>query len=102
VLNVVHGDKEAVDAILDDPDIKAVGFVGSTPIARIHLCGAAAPTASACRRFGGAKNHMIVMPDADMDQAVDAADRRRLRLGRRALHGDLGCGAGRQSARPTS
>ncbi|MGB8816448.1 MAG: CoA-acylating methylmalonate-semialdehyde dehydrogenase, partial [Rhizobiaceae bacterium] len=71
VLNVVNGDKEAVDAILDDPDIKAVGFVGSTPIAHyIYSRGCAAGKRVQC--FGGAKNHMIIMPDADMDQTVDA------------------------------
>jgi malonate-semialdehyde dehydrogenase (acetylating)/methylmalonate-semialdehyde dehydrogenase len=71
VLNVVNGDKEAVDAILDDPDIKAVGFVGSTPIAEyIYSRGAASGKRVQC--FGGAKNHMVVMPDADLDQAVDA------------------------------
>ncbi|TIS16513.1 MAG: CoA-acylating methylmalonate-semialdehyde dehydrogenase, partial [Mesorhizobium sp.] len=71
VLNVVNGDKEVVDAILDDPDIKAVGFVGSTPIAQyIYARGCAAGKRVQC--FGGAKNHMIIMPDADMDQTVDA------------------------------
>ena len=71
VFNVVNGDKEAVDAILDDPDIKAVGFVGSTAIAEyVYTRGCAAGKRVQC--FGGAKNHMIVMPDADMDQAVDA------------------------------
>ena len=71
ILNVVNGDKEAVDAILDDPDIKAVGFVGSTPIAEyVYARGCAAGKRVQC--FGGAKNHMIIMPDADMDQAVDA------------------------------
>ena len=71
ILNVVNGDKEAVDAILDDPDIKAIGFVGSTPIAEyIYARGAATGKRVQC--FGGAKNHMVVMPDADMDQAVDA------------------------------
>src|SRR5213595_89679 len=71
ILNVVNGDKEAVDAILDDPDIRAIGFVGSTPIAEyIYTRGTAAGKRVQC--FGGAKNHMIVMPDADMDQAVDA------------------------------
>lgn len=71
ILNVVNGDKEAVDAILDDHDIKAVGFVGSTPIAEyIYARGCANGKRVQC--FGGAKNHMIVMPDADMDQAVDA------------------------------
>ena len=71
VLNVVNGDKEAVDAILDDPDIKAIGFVGSTPIAEyIYSRGCAAGKRVQC--FGSAKNHMVVMPDADMDQTVDA------------------------------
>lgn len=71
ILNVVNGDKEAVDAILDDPDIKAIGFVGSTPIAEyIYARGCANGKRVQC--FGGAKNHMIIMPDADMDQAVDA------------------------------
>jgi len=71
ILNVVNGDKEAVDAILDDPDIKAIGFVGSTPVAEyIYTRGAAAGKRVQC--FGGAKNPMIVMPDADMSQAVDA------------------------------
>ncbi|QEL23434.1 CoA-acylating methylmalonate-semialdehyde dehydrogenase [Bosea sp. F3-2] len=71
ILNVVNGDKEAVDAILDHPEIKAVGFVGSTPIAEyIYSRGCANGKRVQC--FGGAKNHMIVMPDADMDQAVDA------------------------------
>ncbi len=71
ILNVVNGDKEAVDAILDHPDIQAVGFVGSTPIAEyVYTRGCAAGKRVQC--FGGAKNHMIIMPDADMDQAVDA------------------------------
>ncbi|MGC4024524.1 MAG: CoA-acylating methylmalonate-semialdehyde dehydrogenase [Mesorhizobium sp.] len=71
VLNVVNGDKEVVDAILDDQDIKAIGFVGSTPIAQyIYSRGCAAGKRVQC--FGGAKNHMIIMPDADMDQTVDA------------------------------
>ena len=71
ILNVVNGDKEAVDAILDDPDIQAVGFVGSTPIAE-YIYTRAAANAKRVQCFGGAKNHMIVMPDADMDQAADA------------------------------
>jgi malonate-semialdehyde dehydrogenase (acetylating)/methylmalonate-semialdehyde dehydrogenase len=71
ILNVVNGDKEAVDAILDDPDIKAVGFVGSSPIAQ-YIYHRAASTGKRAQCFGGAKNHMIIMPDADMDQAVDA------------------------------
>src|ERR1700686_5151414 len=71
ILHVGNGDKEAVDAILDDPDIRAIGFVGSTPIAEyIYTRGTASGKRVQC--FGGAKNHMIIMPDADMDQAVDA------------------------------
>ncbi len=71
VLNVINGDKEAVDALLDDPDVGAVGFVGSTPIAHyVYSRGAAAGKRVQC--FGGAKNHMIIMPDADMEQAADA------------------------------
>jgi malonate-semialdehyde dehydrogenase (acetylating)/methylmalonate-semialdehyde dehydrogenase len=71
ILNVVNGDKEAVDSILTDPRIMAIGFVGSTPIAQyIYSTGCAHGKRVQC--FGGAKNHMIVMPDADLDQAVDA------------------------------
>ncbi|MEM7464666.1 MAG: CoA-acylating methylmalonate-semialdehyde dehydrogenase [Pseudomonadota bacterium] len=71
ILNVVNGDKEAVDGLLDHPDIMAVGFVGSTPIAEyVYARGCANGKRVQC--FGGAKNHMIVMPDADMDQAADA------------------------------
>ena len=71
VMNVVNGDKVAVDAILDDPDIGGVGFVGSTPIAQyVYSRGCANGKRVQC--FGGAKNHLIVMPDADMDQTVDA------------------------------
>jgi malonate-semialdehyde dehydrogenase (acetylating)/methylmalonate-semialdehyde dehydrogenase len=71
ILNVVNGDKEAVDALLDDQDIAGIGFVGSTPIAEYVYTRATAHGKRA-QCFGGAKNHMIVMPDADMDQAVDA------------------------------
>ncbi len=71
VFQVVNGDKEAVDAILDNETIQAVGFVGSTPIAAyVYARGCAAGKRVQC--FGGAKNHMIIMPDADMDQAADA------------------------------
>ncbi len=71
ILNVVNGDKVAVDAILDDSDIQAIGFVGSTPIAQyIYSRGTAA--GKRVQAFGGAKNHMLIMPDADMNQAVDA------------------------------
>jgi len=71
VLNIVHGDKEVVDAILDHPDIMAVSFVGSTPVAE-HVYRRGSASGKRVQALGGAKNHMIVMPDADMDQAVDA------------------------------
>ena len=71
VLNVVNGDKEAVDAMLDHPDVPAISFVGSTPIAHyIYSTGAA--KGKRVQALGGAKNHMVVMPDADMEQAADA------------------------------
>ena len=71
VFQVINGDKGAVDAILDSEIVQAVGFVGSTPIAQ-YIDSRAAETGKRCQCFGGAKNHMIIMPDADMDQAADA------------------------------
>lgn len=72
VLNVVHGDKVAVDALLEHPDVAAVSFVGSTPIARyIHTTASA--NGKRVQALGGAKNHMLVLPDADLDAAADAA-----------------------------
>ena len=71
VLNVVHGDKEAVDAILDHADVKAVSFVGSTPIAE-YVYHRGTQAGKRVQALGGAKNHMVVMPDADLDQAADA------------------------------
>jgi malonate-semialdehyde dehydrogenase (acetylating)/methylmalonate-semialdehyde dehydrogenase len=71
VLNVINGGKPAVDTLLTDPRIKAVGFVGSTPIAH-YIYQTAAAHGKRAQCFGGAKNHAIIMPDADMDQAVDA------------------------------
>lgn len=71
VFQVVHGDKEAVDAILEHPLIQGVGFVGSSDIAQ-YIYATAAANGKRAQCFGGAKNHMIVMPDADLDQAVDA------------------------------
>ncbi|MBQ0826158.1 CoA-acylating methylmalonate-semialdehyde dehydrogenase [Streptomyces tagetis] len=71
VLNVVHGAREAVDTLLEDPRVAALGFVGSTPVAA-HVYATAAAHGKRAQCFGGAKNHMIVMPDADLDQAVDA------------------------------
>ena len=69
VMNVVNGDKEAVDALLHHDDIKAVSFVGSTPIAE-YIYSTASANGKRCQALGGAKNHAIVMPDADMDNAV--------------------------------
>ncbi|MGH8676977.1 MAG: CoA-acylating methylmalonate-semialdehyde dehydrogenase, partial [Burkholderiales bacterium] len=71
VLNVVHGDKVAVDALLQDPRVAAISFVGSTPIAEyVYRTGTA--TGKRVQALGGAKNHLVVMPDADLEQAVDA------------------------------
>jgi malonate-semialdehyde dehydrogenase (acetylating)/methylmalonate-semialdehyde dehydrogenase len=72
VFNVVNGDKVAVDAILDDPDVQAVSFVGSTPVAE-YLYHRGTGQNKRVQALGGAKNHMIIMPDADMQQTVDAA-----------------------------
>ena len=72
VLNVVHGDKEAVDVLLEHPGVKAVSFVGSTPIART-IYRRAAEHGKRVQALGGAKNHMVVLPDADLDMAADAA-----------------------------
>jgi malonate-semialdehyde dehydrogenase (acetylating)/methylmalonate-semialdehyde dehydrogenase len=72
VFNVVHGDKVAVDAILEHPDIAAVSFVGSTPIAR-YIYETGTSHGKRVQALGGAKNHMIVLPDADIDMAADAA-----------------------------
>jgi malonate-semialdehyde dehydrogenase (acetylating)/methylmalonate-semialdehyde dehydrogenase len=72
VFNVVHGDKVAVDAVLEHPDIAAVSFVGSTPIAR-YVYETATSKGKRCQALGGAKNHMIVLPDADVGMAADAA-----------------------------
>ncbi|WP_213456836.1 CoA-acylating methylmalonate-semialdehyde dehydrogenase [Rhizomonospora bruguierae] len=72
VFNVVHGDKEAVDVLLDHPTVRAVSFVGSTPVARyVYERGTAA--GKRVQALGGAKNHMVVLPDADLDLAADAA-----------------------------
>jgi malonate-semialdehyde dehydrogenase (acetylating)/methylmalonate-semialdehyde dehydrogenase len=71
VFNVVHGDKVAVDALLAHPDVAAVSFVGSTPIAK-YIYETGAKHGKRVQALGGAKNHLVVMPDADLDQAVDA------------------------------
>ena len=72
VFNVVHGDKVAVDRILNHPEIKAVSFVGSTPIAK-YIYETGTRNGKRVQALGGAKNHMIVLPDADIDMAADAA-----------------------------
>src|SRR6059058_5500178 len=72
VFNVVHGDKVAVDALLKHPDIAAISFVGSTPIAK-YVYETATAHDKRCQALGGAKNHMVVLPDADLDMAADAA-----------------------------
>ncbi len=72
VFNVVHGDKEAVDALLEHPQVAAISFVGSTPIAR-YIYENGTRNGKRVQALGGAKNHMIVLPDADMDLAADAA-----------------------------
>ncbi len=72
VLNVLHGDKEAVDGLLEHPDVKAISFVGSTPIAK-YIYETAARNGKRVQALGGAKNHMLVLPDADLDLAADAA-----------------------------
>ena len=72
VFSVVHGDREAVDALLGHPTVAAISFVGSTPVAR-HVYATAATNGKRVQALGGAKNHMIVLPDADLDVAADAA-----------------------------
>ena len=71
VFNVVNGDKEAVDTLLTDPAVQAVSFVGSTPVAE-YIYQTATSHGKRCQALGGAKNHMVIMPDADLDQAADA------------------------------
>ncbi|MEW1776643.1 CoA-acylating methylmalonate-semialdehyde dehydrogenase [Streptomyces sp. NPDC086777] len=72
VLNIVHGDEVAVNALLDHPDVAAVSFVGSTPVAR-HVYTRASAGGKRVQALGGAKNHMLVLPDADLDAAAEAA-----------------------------
>ena len=72
VFNVVHGDKESVDALLEHPDVQAISFVGSTPIAK-YIYETAAHHGKRVQALGGAKNHMLVLPDADLDLVADSA-----------------------------
>jgi len=71
VFNVVQGDKGAVDALIENPDVKAISFVGSTPIAN-YIYERCAHFGKRSQALGGAKNHMVIMPDADIDKAIDA------------------------------
>ena len=95
VFNVVHGDKEAVDALLEHPDVAAVSFVGSTPIAK-YIHGRATEHGKRVQALGGAKNHAIILPDADLEYAADQLVAAAFGSAGRALHGDLG--GGRRSA----
>ena len=100
VFNVVHGDKESVDALLTHPDVAAISFVGSTPIAKyIYETGLA--HGKRVQALGGAKNHAIVLPGRGHRLRLRPPRRRRVRLGGRALHGHLGRHRGR-AGRPTS
>ena len=98
VFNVVHGDKVAVDALLDHPDVAAISFVGSTPIAK-YIHERATATGKRVQALGGAKNHAIVMPDADLDFAANQLTAAGYGSRRPALHGDLRRGRGRRRRR---
>ena len=98
VFNVVHGDKVAVDRILEHPDIQAVSFVGSTPIAH-YIYENGTKAGKRVQALGGAKNHMVVLPDADMDLAADAAVSAGYGSAGETLHGHLGGGHGRRCRR---
>ncbi|MEZ5340302.1 MAG: aldehyde dehydrogenase family protein [Acidimicrobiales bacterium] len=100
VLNVVHGDKVAVDRLLEHPTVKAISFVGSTPIAR-YVYETGVKNGKRAQALGGAKNHMIVLPDADINMAADAAVSAAFGSAWRALHGHLGAGGGGRRWRPT-
>ena len=106
VFNVIQGDKVAVDAILAHPDIKAVSFVGSTPIAR-YIYETGTRNGKRVQALGGAKNHMVVLPDADVDMAADAAvsaaygsaGERCMAISVVVAVGDVGGSAGRRPSR---
>jgi alcohol dehydrogenase class IV len=94
VFNVVNGDRTAVEALLANPEVAAVSFVGSTPIAEsVYRRGA--ESGKRVQALGGAKNHMVVLPDADLEMTARRANRRGLWFCGRALHGDLGRRGGR-------
>ena len=98
VFNVLHGDREAVEALLRHPGIASISFVGSTPVAKF-IYETATAHGKRVQALGGAKNHAVVMPDADVEIAADAIASARLRLGRPALHGDLRGRRGRRRRR---
>ena len=98
VVNLVNGGREVVEGILEHPGIDAVSFVGSAPVAKL-VYERAAQTGKRVQALGGAKNHMVVMPDAVIDKTVDGHHRLGLRGRRPALHGGLGRGHGRRCAR---
>ena len=98
VFSVVQGAREAVEAILAHPDIAAISFVGSTAIAETIYRGGTAH-GKRVQALGGAKNHLVVMPDADLDDAVDALMGSAYGAAGRALHGGLGRGRGRLGRR---
>ena len=95
VLNVVHGGKDVVDAICTHKDIKAVSFVGSTAVGT-HVYDLAGKHGKRVQSMMGAKNHAVVLPDANREQTPQRLGRRRVWRGRSALHGDLGGGDGRR------
>ena len=104
VLNIVHGGKRAVDALCTHPDVAAVSFVGSTAVGT-HVYNLASQHGKRVQCMMGAKNHAVVMPDANKEQALNAARGRDVRRGGTALHGHLGHGArrrGPESGFPTS
>ncbi len=99
VFNVVQGDKVAVDRILEHPQVAAVSFVGSTPIAR-YIYETGTKHGKRVQALGGAKNHMVVLPDADIDMAADAAVSAAYGSVGRALHGRRDGGGGGRRCRP--
>ena len=98
VLNVVHGDKEAVDVLLEHPDVKAISFVGSTPIAQ-SIYKRAADHGKRVQALGGAKNHMVVLPGRGPEHGRRRRRLRCLRLRRRTLHGGQCAGRRREHRR---
>ena len=93
VLNIVHGGKRAVDALCTHPDIAAVSFVGSTAVGT-HVYDLASQHGKRVQCMMGAKNHAVVLPDANKEQSLNVAGGSDVRGGRTALHGDLGHGTG--------